>query len=281
MKKAILYTIMFVVLQMAVQFLVGIAWTLATTETLDVNGLTRQFQAVCMSPTVLVVTTGVFNVVTALLYVWRGWTPVSGRYAQTRPWGVLLWCAVAALGTLVPSVYVQELLPALPDTVSEQLMQMMHVPGCFFVIAVLAPVAEELVFRGAVLRALLRWADRVPTRHRGQQGLTVRQWGAVALSAVFFALVHGNPSQMPHALLIGLLLGWLFARTGSVLPGMVLHIVNNTAAYLLAVAYPSQDIQLVDIFGGQQRMVVAALVFSLMVLLPSLLQLHQRMRRVG
>ena len=265
MKKAFLYTLMFVLLQLAVTFLVAMAWLLATLSADDGMAVGDRFSAISAQPVVLVVSAGVFNLVAILLYLGLRWTPVSRSYAQSRPLAVMLWCVVAALGSLVPSIWLQEQMPELPDTVSETMMQMMHVPGCFFVIAVLAPVCEEVVFRGAVLRALLRY----------------RPWVAIVLSSLCFALVHGNPAQMPHAFLMGLLLGWLFVRTHSVLPGIVLHVVNNAAAYLMAVAYPSTDIRLVDILGGQQSRVLMALGFSLMLLLPALYQLHLNLRKAN
>ena len=72
---------------------------------------------------------------------------------------------------------------------------------------VLAPAAEELVFRGAVQRL---------ARPLGQKT-------AVLLQAVLFALQHGSPA----ALVCGLSLGWLADRTGRVWPGMLLHTLNN------------------------------------------------------
>ena len=293
MKKAFLYTLMFLLLQMSVTFLVILAWLLVTSPGHDGAAIGRQFAAISSDPVAMVVSAGVFNVVSSLLFVGLRWTPVSRSYAESRPLAAMLWCVVAALGSLLPSLWLQEQMPDLPDNLSETMMQMMHVPGCFFVIAVLAPLCEELVFRGAVLRALLRSplfggvqeslraAEVSPSAAGGGRvlRLTGRQWGAVALSALCFALVHGNPAQMPHAFLMGLLLGWLFARTGSVLPGVVLHVANNTAAYLMAAAYPSTDIRLVDIMGGSEGRVLMALGFSLMLLLPALYQLHLNLHK--
>jgi hypothetical protein len=289
MKKAILYVLMFVLLQMAVTFLVIMAWLFVTLPSDDGTAMSARFATISAQPVVLVVSTGVFNLVTALLFVGLRWTPVSRSYAQSRPLPSLLWCVVAALGTLVPSIWLQEQMPDLPDTLSETMIRIMHVPGCFFVIAVLAPLTEEIVFRGAVLRALLRWSffggngdgNGHPIQDKGARFglLSVPQWGAVAVSALGFALVHGNPAQMPHAFLMGLLLGWLFVRTGSVLPGTVLHVVNNTVAFLMAAAYPSSDIRLIDILGGDERHVLMALGFSLMLLLPAIYQLHLNLRK--
>jgi hypothetical protein len=88
-----------------------------------------------------------------------------------------------------------------------------------------------------------------------------------------------NPVQMPHAFLIGLLLGWMYWRTGSILPGIAQHWANNSAAYVIYTFYPDDDTKLVDVFKGSELHVALALVFSLLILLPAIYQLHVWMRR--
>ncbi|MBP5663640.1 MAG: CPBP family intramembrane metalloprotease [Bacteroidales bacterium] len=60
-----------------------------------------------------------------------------------------------------------------------------------------------------------------------------RPWVGIVISALIFGLIHMNPVQMVYGSLYGLLLGWLFWRTGSLLPGIVIHIANNTVAMSL------------------------------------------------
>lgn len=47
-----------------------------------------------------------------------------------------------------------------------------------------------------------------------------------------FGVVHGNWVQAPFAFVTGLALGWMYYRTGSLLPGILMHFVNNSAAVL-------------------------------------------------
>ena len=95
-----------------------------------------------------------------------------------------------------------------------------------------------------------------------------------------FALIHVNPAQMPHAFVVGLLLGWLYYRTDSVVPGIVYHWINNSIAYVFYNLYPDPSLHLVDLFGSQ-RSVAAAVMFSLFILLPSLYQLNMRLRKAA
>lgn len=84
---------------------------------------------------------------------------------------------------------------------------------------VLAPVCEELFFRGWMLRGLLKRYS--PAK-------------SVWFTAILFALFHLNPWQAIVALPLGLLFGWLAWRTGSLLPGLAGHfVVNFTGSQLM------------------------------------------------
>ena len=84
-------------------------------------------------------------------------------------------------------------------------------------ISVLPAIFEELLFRGYMLQSLRRFGD----------------WFAVIISATVFALFHGNFAQLPNAFIIGLALGFIAVRTGSLIPGMILHFINNFVASAL------------------------------------------------
>lgn len=79
--------------------------------------------------------------------------------------------------------------------------------------ALLTPLGEELLFRGILTRFFERWGS----------------WVAIVVSALIFAVWHGINLVFPSALLVGLVNGWLMVRTKSVWPGVVLHIVYNSA----------------------------------------------------
>lgn len=90
----------------------------------------------------------------------------------------------------------------------------------FAAVAVAAPITEELFFRGWMLRGFL---DNYSRRK------------AIWLTAIMFAAFHLNPWQGAACLPLGLALGWLVVRTGSIAPGIFVHfVVNFTAIYLLA-----------------------------------------------
>ena len=141
----------------------------------------------------------------------------------------------------------------------------MNVPGGYAALCILAPIAEEVVFRGAILRKLMEWKPQ----HR---------WLMITLSALLFALAHMNPAQFLHPFLIGLLLGWMYVRTGSILPGIVYHCVNNSVPYLTTRLYQALDVTLTQILGSTSR-VLMAVAFSLLIFVPAIYQLHLWMRK--
>ena len=111
---------------------------------------------------------------------------------------------------------INELLDA-PDVLGMDFWENAFSPVGLMAVGVIGPFAEELLFRGAVLPSLLKW-DRI----------SGKPWLAIVISAALFSLAHMNPAQMPFAFLLGLLLGWLYYRTGSLLPGLVIHVINNS-----------------------------------------------------
>ena len=252
MKNALIYTVVFAAIQVVVSMLIQGVWMLVMGKESAMNA------------TGMIITMAVFSVLTMVVFLWVKWSVVSRHWVRTRPWFVLFWCVLAALGALIPSVWIQEHMPELPNIVEGEFDMIMKDRWGYLVVGLLAPLAEEMVFRGAVLRSLLRWKEN--------------PWIGIVISAVLFAVIHMNPAQMPHAFLIGLLLGWLYYRTDSIVPGVVYHWVNNTVAYVMYNLYPNPDLTLVELFGTEQK-VLMALGCSLLIFLPSLFQLNQRLNK--
>ena len=282
--EVLLYLFTFLAIQFVVSFIVTIAsW-------LDVDNLARIFHQI-MEGKLLPDTTGtlissvVSSILTLAVFLWLKWSPFSRTYLQSRPWGVLVWVVVLALGTIVPSTWLGEQIPyEMPQEIEQMLSEMLHNRWGYLAIGILAPIVEEMVFRGAILRTLLLLGGRGNDQSSmlNAQSSKFKAFAAILISALLFGAVHGNVQQFVHATLIGLLLGWMYYRTNSIVPGIVFHWINNTAAYVIANMIPNcEHAQLVDVLGGEQRSVWLALGFSLCLFLPALFQLWQRMKKVG
>lgn len=205
------------------------------------------------------------GLLTLAIFYFAKWVKPERAYLRSRPYGVLIWCAMAAVGMIIPSQWVMEHLPELPNIAEHELGMLLNTPQGYIVIGLFAPVVEEVVFRGAILRTLLEGSNH--------------HWVMIAISALIFSAVHLNPAQLPYTFVVGLLLGWLYYRSGSIMPGMVYHWVNNSIAFAIAILTRNPDARLADMFGESGMRVLMAVGFSLMILVPALLQLNLWLRK--
>ena len=273
--ETILYVIAFLVIQMFVTFIVvGIQYFKSGSQ---LSELAEQAANGAMTPsaTSFVIISIASSVLTLALFLLLHWTPANGAYLRSRPWTAMAWVAILALGTIIPSTWLGEKIPyEMPEEMEILLTDMMRNRWGYLSVGILVPLAEEAVFRGAILRVLLNLGKDK------EQGAGLWTCGAIVVSAFIFGAVHGNVQQFVHATLIGLVIGWMYYRTGSIIPGIVFHWVNNSAAYVITNLIPTaNDAKLVDIFGGDQRAVYMALGFSCCLIFPALFQLYLRLRK--
>ena len=134
--------------------------------------------------------------------------------------------ALIAVATTIAAAFVVEpvtaLLPKMPQWLEDVMNQMMEgspVWATLLAVSVFAPLFEEWLCRGLVLRGLLRKMS--PT-------------GAICISAAFFAVLHMNPWQAIPAFALGLLFGLVYYKTGSLKLTMLMHCANNTLAVIIS-----------------------------------------------
>ena len=208
------------------------------------------------------------SVITLIIFLKTKWTPLTRGYLLSKPWGTLLWVALFSLGTIIPLSFLYEQLGIEMDENTQQIFSsLMKEPWGYVAVGILAPLAEEVVFRGAILRTLLGIMSKK------------NHWVAIMISAAIFGAVHCNQAQFINALLMGLLLGWMYYRTQSLVPGILLHWVNNTMAYVLANIMPQSDGKLIDLFHGDEKTMYYAVGFSLCIMIPSFIQMIIRLKK--
>jgi membrane protease YdiL (CAAX protease family) len=96
----------------------------------------------------------------------------------------------------------------------------------FFGALVLAPIGEELLFRGIIQSGLQKL---LPARW----GSLYHRWAAVALASALFAFLHlETPHFVPTLFAFGCLLGFLYERTGSLLAPILVHMLFNGRSLL-------------------------------------------------
>lgn len=102
----------------------------------------------------------------------------------------------------------------------------------YVLISCIAPaICEELLFRGVILSGL---------KEKGE-------FFAIIVSAVIFSLMHGSPDQTVHQFIIGLVLGYIFIRTGNLWLGIIIHFFNNfiaiTEVYFVQMLFSSSEVE--------------------------------------
>ncbi len=88
----------------------------------------------------------------------------------------------------------------------------------FTAIAILAPLVEELLFRGLLQNAL---ANKLPA------------FAAIAVSSFVFALIHLQPYAIPPLMILGAAFGYIYHKTGSLRINILLHAANNAVALMM------------------------------------------------
>jgi membrane protease YdiL (CAAX protease family) len=159
--------------------------------------------------------------------------PLAEHLARGR-W---LWAAAAPVLVMFTGLHflvseldnlVRRILP-MPDFFAESMRQVLQPEGAvaavgtFLTLVVVAPVTEELIFRGILLRGFLR-----------RYGLPK----AALFSSLLFGLAHMNPWQFAYTTVIGMLLALVWWRTRSLGLCILAHAVNNLLVCLGAILLP-------------------------------------------
>ncbi|MFR9650190.1 MAG: CPBP family intramembrane glutamic endopeptidase, partial [Rikenellaceae bacterium] len=121
-------------------------------------------------------------------------------------WGVLLTLSLSVV--LSPLL---EMMPKVPLYAGRGITAIIS-------LVVVAPIFEEFICRGVILEALRRKSGVV---------------AALILSSLFFALLHIQITLVVNAFIMGLMLGYFYIRTRSIVVPIVIHSINNALAYIL------------------------------------------------
>lgn len=138
---------------------------------------------------------------------------------------------------LAVSVVIEPLINLFPDHYMERLNQSIGNGGwALLMTVVLAPVFEEMLFRGLILEsARTKWGAST----------------AIVLSAALFGLVHlPILPQALNAFVMGIALGYIYVLTGSLLSVIIIHAINNGLAFLLLEMTGTQSSDLKSIIGN-------------------------------
>ena len=163
----------------------------------------------------------------------------SSHFGPFKTWQIVVITVVLTYATMASADYINYLnfkfttstpgMKAFYDKIVELLGQMTGGPfwSSFLLTAIFAPIFEEWLCRGMILRGLLTKMKPV--------------W-AIVISALFFAVIHMNPWQALNAFIIGVIMGYVYYKTGSLILTMIVHFVNNGTAVVLSQFSSLEDV---------------------------------------
>jgi len=133
-------------------------------------------------------------------------------------WGIVAWFGATAASAGVVWVLESLGIDAEPQA-AERAIQILDPWLVILAVVILAPIAEEVFFRGVVFNAWLREGGR--------------RWAFIGSSALF-ALIHASVVALLPIFLLGLALAWIYQRTGNLLAPIAMHAMVNGVSVALA-----------------------------------------------
>lgn len=163
-----------------------------------------------------------------LIYLWvKGYLTGDKQLYSPISVSYLLWSAALGISLIFLMGVIMSYLSFLPDWMANTFDILTTGWVGILCITVLGPVLEELLFRGAVTKVLLK-----------KYNPTV----AIILSGLIFGIFHMNPAQVVAATLIGFALAWIYYKTHSLIPCILIHIMNNSLSVYLDLKYPDVEV---------------------------------------
>ncbi len=150
-----------------------------------------------------------------------GYALDSSNFGSLGGFRIAIIVSIATIACSFIADSLNGIMPETPEWFDKAMEQIMDAPVWITLISVsvFAPLFEEWLCRGLVLRGLLQKTGPA---------------AAITVSAAFFAVLHMNPWQALPAFLLGLLFGYVYYKTGSLKLTMLMHCVNNTMAVIFS-----------------------------------------------
>ena len=164
------------------------------------------------------------------------------HFATTFDYSTIRWDSglLAITGGFLGAICISILTESMeiPDIMLQTSIAMSHNIWGLLTLTIIGPIAEELLFREAIVGEMLR---------RG-----ARPWTAIIVSAVAFSCLHFNPAQVLYALPLGIIFGIIYYKTGNIVLTSILHILNNyiVVAQLRTMSGEITEHSLSEWFGG-------------------------------
>lgn len=179
---------------------------------------------------------GILSIFILIPFVKTNWKFIANHIWKPASIGVVLLSTLFYVFMLPFAEFLTSMIPTTGVSVLEEFykeilksfeMLLDYKVAGFITVCILAPIIEEILFRGILLRGLL------------QNGIS--PVFAIFLSSFLFGLAHLNPWQFLGAGLLGAVFGFVYYRTQSLWICMFLHALNNTISFIMMVKFQSME----------------------------------------
>lgn len=244
MKTAIKLVLIYFLMQVLGALVAGffcLLYIYTTRGTMDMD----QAREIAMAPSMLL-----GFVFMALYLWWKNYLPGNKRQYSPVPLSFSVWSVVGGFSLVfLVSVLVSQL-TFLPNWLADTFNLLQSGWLGILCIALLGPILEELLFRGAITKVLLEKYS--PAK-------------AILISGLVFGIFHLNPAQVVNACFLGFFFAWLFYKTKSLIPGILLHVLNNSFVVYMNLTHP--EIEEMPDLTGDTGLIVWLVVLTLLLLL--------------
>jgi len=193
----------------------------------------------------------IYFMVIGVLVCWKALKvmeiPATFKASKMSVGWVLMALVAAFSGAFAGDLLVE--ITHMPNFIEDTMMeQLAYSFWGILTVAIVGPIAEELVFREGVCGYL--------ARNGAKPGK------AVWVSAVLFGIVHMNPAQVVVAMIIGFILGVIYIKTGNVVLTTIIHILNNSIAIIQmnVMGDKADEFSMVEWIGGNTIAIICIVV---------------------
>ncbi len=193
----------------------------------------------------------IYFMITGVFVCWKALKvmeiPATFKASKMSVGWVLMALVAAFSGAFAGDLLVE--ITNMPNFIEDTMMeQLSYSFWGMLTVAIVGPIAEELVFREGVCGYLARNG--------------AKPWKAIWVSAVLFGIIHMNPAQVVVAMIIGFILGVIYIKTGNVVLTSIIHILNNSIALIQmnVMGEKAKDFSMVEWVGGNTIAIICIIV---------------------
>ena len=229
MKKVLLAVLAFCILQALVGVIVTIPMAIMGIKPTDPTMFTMMALAIIIA-----------DIITFLI-CWKALKVIEFPETFLCKNFSLKWSLIAFVAAVM-CIFAGDLLSEimnLPNMIEDMMLGLARSFWGILGVAIIGPIVEELVFREGICGHLMRNGSS--------------PWRAIWISSILFGIIHFNPAQVPFAILMGVILGVIYAKTGNIVLTSIIHILNNSIAIIEINALGDKvfDFSMVEWIGGK------------------------------